>query len=349
MTTNLHHDALALGNRTSPALMLALPLLLAAPVFGQSPNAPAGAVAAPSSASIQADAAASSPTGAPSTEAATQSAPADASAASATPAVVGADAPRSPFSIQFNLDYTTAYYFRGILQQDDGLILQPYAKFTLNVFQEGDFKIDTFVSAWNSFGRNSGSNTGDLTRYWYECDLSAGVVFTKDKFSFTTSYIFYTSPSDAFQTVQEVDFSLAFDDSELLGPFALHPYALVAIETGTDYADGADTSRGTYLELGIAPGFSVDAGKVPIAISFPVALGLSLDDYYQSPITGIDDTYGYLQVGGKASIPLPFGDRFGAWTLNAGVYGLFLGDSLTEFNRGDDAEAIGTVGVQVNF
>src|SRR5262249_9542441 len=33
----------------------------------------------------------------------------------------------SPFSLQFNLDYTTAYFYHGIMQEDSGLILQPAA------------------------------------------------------------------------------------------------------------------------------------------------------------------------------------------------------------------------------
>lgn len=255
---------------------------------------------------------------------------------------------KSPFSLQLNLDFTNAYFYHGILQQDRGLIVQPAARLTVNLVQENDFTIDAILATWNSFGPNGGSQTSDLTRYWYESDLIAGVAITKGTLSLTTTYAFLTSPSDAYETVQELDFTLAFDDSELLGALALHPYVLLGIETGADASDGGDSDTGTYLELGIAPGFTWDVGTTPVAIAFPISVGLSLDNYYQNA-AGEDDTFGFVQMGVKASIPLPVNGRFGKWTLNAGVAGLFLGDHTAEFNRGDDQQFLATVGLQINF
>lgn len=254
----------------------------------------------------------------------------------------------SPFSLQLNLDFTNAYFYHGIFQQDEGVIVQPAAKLTLNLFQRDDFKVDALLATWNSFGRNGGAQQSDFIKYWYESDLIAGFALTKGKFSLTTTYAFFTSPSDAFQTVQELDFTFAYDDSDLLGAWALHPYALLGIETGANGSDGADSDTGTYLELGVAPGFTLDLGTTPISLSFPLSVGLSLHDYYQNA-AGEDDTFGFFQVGMKASVPLPFGDRYGKWTLNAGVSGLFLGDHTTEYNGGDDTQVIGTVGLQLNF
>jgi len=257
---------------------------------------------------------------------------------------------KSPLSLQLNLDFTNAYFYHGIIQEDTGWIAQPAAKLTINLYEQDDFKIDGLLGTWNSFhGKKTGARThGDFTDYWYESDLMAGAVFSKGKASLTASYIIMTSPSDAYETVQEFDFTFAYDDSDLFGKWALHPYALLGIETGADASDGADSDPGTYLELGIAPGFSFDAGKTPVSISFPVSVGLSLDDYYQNA-AGEDDTFGFAQVGIKGSIPLPFGDRYGKWTLNAGVSAIFLGDQTAEYNGGRRQQVIGTLGVQVNF
>jgi hypothetical protein len=271
---------------------------------------------------------------------------AEAAPDAAAPAVL--EPTPSPFSLQLNLDFTNAYFYHGILQQDKGVIVQPAAKLTLNLFQRDDFKLDALLATWNSFGRNSGSQHSELVKYWYESDLIAGFVLTKGKFSLTTTYTFLMSPSDAFATVQELDFTFAYDDSDLLGAWALHPYALLGIETGANGSDGADSNAGTYLELGVAPGFAFDVGKTPISLSFPLSVGLSLHDYYQNA-AGEDDTFGFFQVGMKASVPLPFGDRYGKWTLNAGVSGLFLGDHTTEYNHGNDTQVIGTIGLQLNF
>ncbi len=283
----------------------------------------------------------------PSTSEASSPAPSGADAASGGAVPQGE---KSAFSLQINLDYTTAYFYHGIVQEDSGLILQPSARLTVGLFEKDDFKVDGLVGTWNSFhGQKTGASTrSDFTEYWYESDLYAGVVLTKGPVSLTTTYTFLTSPSDAYETVQELGISLGFDDTGLFGAWALHPYATFAIEMGADASDGADSDTGTYLELGIAPGFSVDLGKTPVAISFPVAVGLSLSDYYQDA-AGKDDTFGFFQIGAKAAVPLPIGDRFGKWTLNAGVAGLFLGDQTREYNGGDRTEVIGTVGLQVNF
>lgn len=252
--------------------------------------------------------------------------------------------------MQLNVDCTTAYFYHGIIQEDTGLMLQPAATLTVNLHEQDGFKVDVFIAIWNSFhGQKTAAQAhGDFTEYWYESDLIGGIAFTKGKFSLATQYVFLTSPSDAYETVQELDFTLAYDDSESLGKVALHPYALLAIETGADASDGANSDTGAYLELGIAPGFSLEADKTPVSIAFPASVGLSLSNYYQDA-AGDDDTFGFAQVGVKASFPLPVGDRYGQWTFNAGVSAMFLGDHTAEFNGGQDEQLIGTVGVQVNF
>jgi hypothetical protein len=85
-----------------------------------------------------------------------------------------------------------------------------------------------------------------------------------------------------------------------------------------------------------------------VAISFPASIGLSLHDYYQNA-EGEDDTFGFVQLGVKASVPLPIADRYGKWTLNVAVAGMYLGDHTAQYNGGDHQQLIGTVGLQVNF
>lgn len=254
-------------------------------------------------------------------------------------------------SVQLNLDFTNAYFYRGIRQQDNGLIAQPTARITTRLLNDAEFKLDGFIGTWNSFGPNGGMQTGGLIEDWYESDVYAGFTLTHGKVSLTTSYTFLTSPSDAFQTVQELGFTLALDDSEWMKELALKPYATLAIEAGSNGSDGPDLSNGVYFELGIAPGLSFDVNMTPITLTFPASVGLSLSDYYEDA-TGGDDAFGFAQAGVKASIPLgqPGGvGRFGAWTLNAGVSVLCLGDHTKAFNGSDGTEVIGTVGLQWNF
>jgi hypothetical protein len=264
------------------------------------------------------------------------------------PAAATVEAVGSAISVQLNVDFTNAYFYRGIRQQDKGLIVQPAARLTTRLVDDAEFKLDGFIGTWNSFGPNAGTQTGALVEDWYESDLFGGFTLTHGKLSLTTSYTFLTSPSNAFQEVQELGFTLALDDSEWMTEWALKPYATLAIETGSNGSDGPDLSNGVYLELGIAPGFSFDVDRTPITLTFPASVGLSLSDYYQDAGGG-DDTFGFAQLGAKASIPLGEPSRFGAWTLNAGVSVLFLGDHTKAFNGGDGTEVIGTVGLQWNF
>ena len=254
----------------------------------------------------------------------------------------------SAISVQLNLDFTNAYFYRGIRQQDKGLIVQPAARLTTRLVDDAEFKLDGFLGTWNSFGPNGGTQTGVLVEDWYESDLYAGLTLSHGKLSLTTSYTFLTSPSDGFQTVEELGFTLVLDDSEWMKELALKPYATLAIETGSNGSDGPDLDNGVYLELGIAPGISFDVDNTPVTISFPASVGLSLSDYFQDA-GGSDDTFGFAQIGAKASIPLGESGRFGTWTLNAGVSVLFLGDHTRAFNNGDGTEAIGSVGLQWNF
>lgn len=257
------------------------------------------------------------------------------------------NASKNPFSLQINLDFTTAYFYRGIIQEDTGLIAQPALKVTANLIDEEHYKLDAIAGTWNSIQsqKTGATDRGDLAGIWYESDVYGGLALTSGPISFTTTYTFLTSPSSAYETVQELAFTLAYDDTELLHEFALHPYATLVFETGADASDGGGSDPGTYLEFGVAPGFTIGEGSA--TVSFPVTLGLSLSDYYQDA-SGRDDTFGYLQAGIRASIPLAMPSP-GVWTLNAGVSGLFLGDHAAGYNAGDDAEVVATLGVQVNF
>src|SRR5690606_10561101 len=118
-------------------------------------------------------------------------------------------------------------------------------------------------------------------------------------FSLSAVYTFYTSPANYFSTVQEVALSLSYDDSALWAErsgdleFALNPSVTLAAEVKNS-AFGPD--EGIYLELGLSPSLSVEAGDVPLSLSFPITVGFSVDDYYEDG-AGEDDTFGYGKVG----------------------------------------------------
>ena len=258
-------------------------------------------------------------------------------------------------SIGAGFDIPTAYYFRGILQEDEGFIAQPYGELGFNLYEsEGAFSSATLaLGIWNSFhtgDTGTGGDTAEDPRAWYESDLYAKVGFGfLQKFSAEVAYIVYTSPNGSFSDVQELDFSFSLDDSEWLGDFALNPSMTLAVELDGQ-ADGG-SGEGVYLQLGVEPSFQITKDETyPLTLSVPLTLGLSLSDYYEDPDTGDDDTFGYFDAGVALSMPLGFMPAaYGSWDIYAAVHFLFLGEATEAINNGDSFKAYGMFGVSMSF
>jgi hypothetical protein len=256
-------------------------------------------------------------------------------------------------SLRTGVEFPTHYFFRGILQEDEGFIAQPFLEATVKAY-EGSAPLNSVsatIGIWNSFhgGPTGADGPNQDPRSWYEADLYGGLTFGLfDDFQFGVLYTAYTSPNGRFNTVHEIALRLAYDDSELLGPFALAPSFLVAFELDGQADAGLD--EGVYIQLGIQPGFKLlEETSYPISVTFPVTLGLSADDYYEFG-TGNDDTFGYLDVGLMFGVPLAFiPAAYGAWEIHAGVHFFFLGDNNETVNRGDSFQAVGTFGISMTY
>jgi hypothetical protein len=261
----------------------------------------------------------------------------------------GADDEPQRWHIGFGADFASAYFFRGIRQETKGFICQPYVDFAVDVYRSENATWSLKLGMWNSYhGAATLSTSSDsFLENCYECDMYAGVGLATGKWAFDARYICYSSPSGAFGTINELDFSVSFDDSEFLGAWSLKPSITLASESGSFAADGGQT--GTYLQLGIAPGLSFDAcGVQSISLTFPVVVGLSLSDYYEG-LGGENDSFGFASLGAKVAVPLTSaGSSFGAWTFSGSVQWLILGDAAASFNNSSH-EVIGTVGVSAAF
>jgi hypothetical protein len=256
-------------------------------------------------------------------------------------------------SLSAGMDWTTHYFFRGILQEDQDLILQPYAEigFTLMEGTPAFGDVALAVGLWNSLhgGPTGTGGANSDPRIWYEADFYTKLGWTfLDNFKAGVIYTAYMSPNSAFDTVEELAFSLGFDDSKLLGPFSVQPTVLLAWEVAGQ-ADGG-LHRGIYLQVGLTPSYTVaEKSRYPVTLSLPLLVGLSLDDYYEFG-TGDDDTFGYFQGGLGASVPLAFVPAaYGSWSLRGAVTVLVLGDNLKTVNNDDGTEVIGTLGVSFTY
>lgn len=247
------------------------------------------------------------------------------------------------------VDYTTAYYSRGLLYEDEGLILQPWLELSLEVWRGDEVTVSVIAGTWNSYqGEGTDAGTTDSTREnWYESDLYAGFGIATGNWYFEAEYQWYTSPSDAWDTVEELYFTAAYDDSEAMGAWSMQPTAVLAIETGDEANDGYAT--GTYLQLGVSPGVYPEEGAFEgWEITFPVSVGLSLSNYYEGD-DGENDFFGFVSAGVTASRTLGLDESWGEWSVYGGIQALFLGDMTSTYNDGDDTVAILTLGVSIEF
>jgi hypothetical protein len=257
----------------------------------------------------------------------------------------------NPGNITFtgSVDFLNTYMFRGIRQDDTKLIVWPAADLGLAVYSgDGGLKsVGLNVGSWNSLHTGSAGSDGPSGKLWYEGDFYAtlGLGFGGGV-SLGTTYTAYTSPNNMFSTVKEIAFKLGVDDSAYLGRAALKPYVLLAVEMDTEpglgQADAGDNA-GKYLELGIAPGYSVPAAS----LTFPVKIGLSAGDYYE--LQGVDNKFGYFSVGGLVTVPIGGTTSFGAWNVHGGVEFQALGDTTKAINGGEDTKVIGSFGIGLSY
>jgi hypothetical protein len=241
----------------------------------------------------------------------------------ATPAVAQDDSPnKGDAHVSGALDFANAYFFRGIRQETEGYIIQPYLDFGLTIFKgEGSLKSFTLnIGTWNSLhsGGPSGTHNTLNNKLWYESDFYATFGFgLAGGVNASMTYTAYTSPNGQFSTVKELSFKFAMDDTPWLGKykqFSSKPYVMIATEldtgTGTGQADGGFcqgffvsgcSGAGTYMEIGGSPSYTKDWWTIAV----PLKVGIGLIDYYQAlyidPATntavGLDSKFGFFSVG----------------------------------------------------
>jgi len=246
------------------------------------------------------------------------------------------------------MDLVSHYFNNGILQENQGFILQPGLEVLLDVFDGDGFLSDAslVVGTWNSIHSERTGSVRDSLGPWYETGGYVGFDLGFGNFTQRTVFNYEHSPNGAFDEVSEFELSLAYDDGSMWEGKNFHgfqPYVLVALEV-----DGSATGpdEGTYLEFGIEPGLTiVQVGDTPLDLFIPVKFGVDLEDYYQTTMLSTDTELGYIEIGAKFQTKLPFTNG----VIHAGPYVLFLGDNAEMLNNGDDVEVIGRLGVEIPF
>jgi hypothetical protein len=248
-------------------------------------------------------------------------------------------------------DVTNQYNFRGIRQNTDGVSTWPYVDLGFAPYKgDGSLKtVNANVGSWNAFNSQIDNFTnldGKVSsNKWYESDFYAtlGLGFGGGV-SLGTTYTSYTSPGNWFAHVKELSFKLAVDDSAQLGKASLKPYAIFAFELDKNGQADAGAAKGTYIELGVAPGY---AGK-KASLAVPIKVGLSANDYYEFN-TGQDNTFGYFSIAGIVTVPVS-----AHFNVHGGAELQAFGDNLKAYNHfGDNGDSATTglysIGIGFSF
>lgn len=263
-------------------------------------------------------------------------------------------------------DLTTHYFFRGLIQEDQGVIFQPAIDLNVGLW-EGEGDVTSFgllLGQWNSLHSGPTGSSGSASNSpssWYESDFYVGANLDfAAGFNVAANWVSYTSPNGSYDTINEINVAVGFDDSGWYGESGfggLAPTVTLALETDGQTDQGAEpsgTDEGIFVGFGVAPEFSL--GKLgegeaapEMTLAVPFNVGFSFSDYYEDG-DGDDDRFGYWDVGGVVSMPLSsVPTRFGDWTLTAGVTAVFLSGNQKDLNHDEGFELVGTVGLSIGF
>lgn len=260
--------------------------------------------------------------------------------------------PGDRLSVSLDLTFANQYFFRGIVQETEGVIAQPGIEIGFELIDNDDASLSGYFGMWSSIHdqRTGSTQTDSFTSLWYEFDYYAGLSLTTGRLTTDLVYTSYTSPNGAFSTVDEISVGFSFDDSGLWGEsdYGIAPYATIAFEVGANGADGG-VNDGTFLAVGIEP--SAEIKETPfgdVTLSFPIEAGFSLSDYYE--VAGTDESFGYVTAGVTVSIPLSFIPvGYGEWSFSAGANYLALGTNTETINAGEDSEWLFHAGIGIEF
>jgi hypothetical protein len=268
------------------------------------------------------------------------------------------EATKSYISGDLGVAFVSAYYSRGILQGPQGKTgfdAQPYLDLYFKLYEGTGVvnKVTLNLGLWSNIASNTSRQLGGpVTRglsSWTEFDWMPGVSVTFAKnFTLTVSYFEFDYPAQGGSPQRSINTTLAYNDADLLGIWALNPHVTFLQEltgnpngghVGLGLAGGS--KLGQYYEAGIAPAFTfLKDSKYPITLTIPVTAGLGSNGFYG---TG----FGYASAGGTLSVPLAFIPAgYGSWTASVGGTYYYLGKTLGPVNGTHDAGvATGSIGL----
>lgn len=242
----------------------------------------------------------------------------------------------SLWSGDLGVNFVSAYFAFGILQENQGVIVEPYVDISQTLFR-GDGAINKLtlgLQLWSSMhSAETGADKNSSVPWWYEFDYYVPIGITiANEWTVTASYLDYEFPGGAFNAQRGVQANVSFDDSKILGGFALHPRALILYNFQGIL--GIGQSNAWYGEVGVTPTTTVGPKHCAITLTFPLLAGFGDAHFYPGA------SYGYFSATANGSVPLRALSRLlASWSINAGFTYYNLGQATADLNANRDRNA----------
>lgn len=218
--------------------------------------------------------------------------------------------PTTIVSFHANVQWTTVYFFRGILQTSKGFILQPGGDVLFDLPIPTALGEGTLDRLWFKVGNWNSLSTGDAAvgghhAGWQELDVYAdfGATFAGGVQT-SIQMMGYTSPANSFEPTLELSGTLAWDWRPEIYRFKpevnVRFWGQLAAEVYHSRTPGKD--EGIWLGIGVTPSLSSRFMFFdrPLTIAVPVEFGFGLDNYYGNK--GAE--FGYCLTGVDLSLPI---------------------------------------------
>jgi hypothetical protein len=205
----------------------------------------------------------------------------------AAPAQDAAGNPPSAIHGFNDVTFKNAYITpRGLLVTNNGLTTQVLNGLVVDAYSNPAAPLDDIAlvaGIWNDI--DSGQN-GKTVGPWNEFDWFAGANFEIQKiWTFGSSYVAFLSPPGNFAAEHNLEFSLKLDDSSLLAPISLHPYAKLFYEFSGPSVVVTGKGAGTfYVELGVVPTLDLHPYNVPATLTAPTWLSVGPSDFWVAAV-----------------------------------------------------------------
>ena len=175
----------------------------------------------------------------------------------------------------YGVDITSGHVYRGVLL-DSNPVIQPYLAVNIPTGLEN---VMLKMSTLETFGTKS-----PLTGF-ARTENSIGLDIKTGQFTVSPSFQTVYSPASKYQSSEGINVTVKYDDSKLLGPFALNPHVSTFVTTNGTNGNGLG---GQYREVGVEPSYEY----LKTLFSVPVNVGFGKNNYYKN-----DVSHGYTSLG----------------------------------------------------